>query len=451
MARLFKLSLEETNIVSGDVKPLTVDEDEQLTTAIVKDEQAIEEISSELDNALDARGTLVAQSVVNATVTTPRTEDVADSELAIESAIARIGISREELGLHVKSYTSLAVSNEGIMEFIKTVGKVIKDLIKKAVKFFKALWIKLKVKILNYKGKVEAMKKAMESITNSEKLRDATVLDKIASDLYDTNLASVVVYLEHLQTSPYLRSDIDSIVTNITNITLESGKIFKDMFKELAKNDNVVTQDIISKYLVDDKLPINSLGFAGFRIAKAAGGKFLVGSTDKLDNVAMEIQKFHNHVANGLCLGCDGNDVISLIVDKGERVISNNPKIKIEKHFTVLNKIRILAYNYNNIIAGFINNSSNILKGIDNASKIFTSIDKIQSELEKAIVELEKMAAQEVNNDPTKSLALAIDTYVKSIKKVAVDIPGVITKVYFSTIRDYLVIGNIILKHINAK
>lgn len=451
MARLFKLSLEETNIVSEDVKPLTVDEDEQLTTAIVKDEQAIEEISSELDNALDARGTLVAQSVVNATVTTPRTEDVADSELAIESAIARIGISREELGLHVKSYTSLAVSNEGIMEFIKTVGKVIKDLIKKAVKFFKALWIKLKVKILNYKGKVEAMKKAMESITNSEKLRDATVLDKIASDLYDTNLASVVVYLEHLQTSPYLRSDIDSIVTNITNITLESGKIFKDMFKELAKNDNVVTQDIISKYLVDDKLPINSLGFAGFRIAKAAGGKFLVGSTDKLDNVAMEIQKFHNHVANGLCLGCDGNDVISLIVDKGERVISNNPKIKIEKHFTVLNKIRILAYNYNNIIAGFINNSSNILKGIDNASKIFTSIDKIQSELEKAIVELEKMAAQEVNNDPTKSLALAIDTYVKSIKKVAVDIPGVITKVYFSTIRDYLVIGNIILKHINAK
>ena len=447
MARLFKLSLEETNIVSEDVKPLTVDEDEQLTTAIVKDEQAIEEISSELDNALDARGTLVAQSVVNATVTTPRTEDVADSELAIESAIARIGISREELGLHVKSYTSLAVSNEGIMEFIKTVGKVIKDLIKKAVKFFKALWIKLKVKILNYKGKVEAMKKAMESITNSEKLRDATVLDKIASDLYDTNLASVVVYLEHLQTSPYLRSDIDSIVTNITNITLESGKIFKDMFKELAKNDNVVTQDIISKYLVDDKLPINSLGFAGFRIAKAAGGKFLVGSTDKLDNVAMEIQKFHNHVANGLCLGCDGNDVISLIVDKGERVISNNPKIKIEKHFTVLNKIRILAYNYNNIIAGFINNSSNILKGIDNASKIFTSIDKIQSELEKAIVELEKMAAQEVNNDPTKSLALAIDTYVKSIKKVAVDI----TKVYFSTIRDYLVIGNIILKHINAK
>lgn len=451
MARLFKLSLEETNIVSEDVKPLTVDEDEQLTTAIVKDEQAIEEISSELDNALDARGTLVAQSVVNATVTTPRTEDVADSELAIESAIARIGISREELGLHVKSYTSLAVSNEGIMEFIKTVGKVIKDLIKKAVKFFKALWIKLKVKILNYKGKVEAMKKAMESITNSEKLRDATVLDKIASDLYDTNLASVVVYLEHLQTSPYLRSDIDSIVTNITNITLESGKIFKDMFKELAKNDNVVTQDIISKYLVDDKLPINSLGFAGFRIAKAAGGKFLVGSTDKLDNVAMEIQKFHNHVANGLCLGCDGNDVISLIVDKGKRVISNNPKIKIEKHFTVLNKIRILAYNYNNIIAGFINNSSNILKGIDNASKIFTSIDKIQSELEKAIVELEKMAAQEVNNDPTKSLALAIDTYVKSIKKVAVDIPGVITKVYFSTIRDYLVIGNIILKHINAK
>ena len=187
MARLFKLSLEETNIVSGDVKPLTVDEDEQLTTAIVKDEQAIEEISSELDNALDARGTLVAQSVVNATVTTPRTEDVADSELAIESAIARIGISREELGLHVKSYTSLAVSNEGIMEFIKTVGKVIKDLIKKAVKFFKALWIKLKVKILNYKGKVEAMKKAMESITNSEKLRDATVLDKIASDLCETN------------------------------------------------------------------------------------------------------------------------------------------------------------------------------------------------------------------------------------------------------------------------
>ena len=136
------------------------------------------------------------------------------------------------------------------MEFIKTVGKVIKDLIKKAVKFFKALWIKLKVKILNYKGKVEAMKKAMESITNSEKLRDATVLDKIASDLCETKLGSVYVYLGKLETSPYLRSDVDSIVTNIKNITLESGKIFKDMFKDIAKNNNVATQEIIEKYLV---------------------------------------------------------------------------------------------------------------------------------------------------------------------------------------------------------
>ena len=443
--KLFQIVGED--VVEANVNDIVLDDDLS-TDDIAKDEAAIEEISNTLDTTIQTQSDLVQQDIANNNVELPKEEDTNNSELAIESAVEKLGISREEFGIHAKSCKSFSVSKEGVKEVIASITKSIKELIKKIVRFFKELWTKLRMKLGNYREKVDNLVKALKSISEKNKgdqpvLTDKVFLDNMYGGLAALKLANTRLFVQDKKGSP-LQINLNTVVLSgeLTKwISTIADGIIGGKKKGGWFSKNTDWASTLKSVLKDAKLN-RSVQFCNrdsYTLDRDKSNFIIGGSGDTLHLVTLEYSP-KEHPSYPLISVWPINRSLTDIEGKCKDALTQYVKDTIQEIF----KGKAPTVNdYQPVVDSFIENANEIKRAIDEAPKIFSNIENLQKSLEGIAVKLEKSSTETEDSD-TGNACIHVAKYVKTVSS---NLAGSIVKVYFSTIRDYLVIGNVIVKN----
>lgn len=417
---------EETQCLPEETKELTPLEDEAVTVAIAKDEQAIEEISQALDESTNEVGNLTEQAAANSEVTEPTVNDVVQSEVALERACYILGYPRDtKISLSTESAkTQLQVSTEGIKDFIKKIITVIKNLINKAAMFFKKLIVKLKLKIGRYASKLTNLEEALKNIPNEVTDESAKA---ISEGLQGLNLASVKINLAKDVKKvgmPYPVSGEEAV----TNIILDDPvKTFNRIVGSQATEE---PKEVVAK--------VNNSIFQKIKnfFAKAKGSAAAKNSPVFKPNIVL--------------LGCSGVNTYTILeqdsVDPKEAldVIGFASENVVESGLEV-------ELNGNQVVdllkesAGLISTYRQQLKKTD---AYFKRISDLQTKVSDSIAKIEKdFNSMDIEEDSEKSIA--VKNLLQSMKKVSVDYSSIVTKVFVSEIREFLVINEVFTTNLN--
>lgn len=442
MAKLFKLALEQ----STPVDPMynVIDND---NIDLSKDRMAIEDTTDKLNDAIKMQADLTEQLEASEQIEVPTEEDVNNTEVAIESAIAKLGVSREEYGLHVRSTRSFSVSQEGIVEIIKQIGKTIMDLINKIIRFFKKLFNKIRLKLGNYKTKIQEMKEKLSQIgTNKSKaLMDKDLCKAASEEIENLNLINCALYVKSAvtKTQDIPKFHLNSIlvcnkladwVSSCVDDALKSGD--KDWQKSANEaidsgNYNNVNLDNNSVHITTSKQAVFYLGGSGSDTYYIEIEYYPEGSNFPTINLYPHPVSLTDLV----------NGLIKNPIQVAKWVLFNSGLFKCLTD-------RVAEYkctDYRNIVVDMENRANDIIKLVDEGPKVFDEIASIQKKLEDLSNRINKGASKVDDDD--NLVAVKTSQLAKNIKVVAADISGAISKVYFSAIRDYLVIGNVLIKH----
>lgn len=427
-------------------------EEEQLTQEINQDEQAIEECSVCLDETLNEQGSLVQQDVVAATVSEPKTEDVVQSEVALEAALIRMGTSRYREGYHSFPKSSLSFSKEeigntftlareGIKDFLIKIGKAIKELFRKIAMFFKKLFAKLRIKLGGYAKKLDKLNEVMKNLVSSDSTKDSGKADEVKKQLNELSLASVAFFVGEQNSSPYPVVNAAGLANDISGLYRECQSAVVQVKKEPSAFGKIV-EALQNKFT--DKLKKEELA------RQAKEGEAARAST----NQASAITKGNINISTDFfAIGCAGKFFYGVIVNPA---ISTNGEIEDStngERTTALLSVQaeyikeVENLDLGRLVSSFVDNYSKVKKSCDETSKIFKDIDTVHGQFEKLGDEISKPAGEEENASET---AKACNGLVKNIKQLAVDLPSHLVKCHVHTIRDYLVIGNVIAKVCNS-
>lgn len=453
--RLFQIVHED--VVETNVEDIALDDDLS-TNDLSKDEAAIEEISATLDKTIQTQNDLVQQDIANNNIELPKEEDVKSSELAIESAIEKLGISREELGIHAKTLTAFSVSKEGVKEMIYNIAKTIKELIKKIVRFFKELWTKLRMKLGNYRGKVDNLVSALKSISEKNKksqaiLTDKIFLDSVYKDLKELKLVNTKLFVQDKKGNP-LRLSLNSVTVadEMTKwITSISDTIISGKKKGWFSKDKDWSSDI--KSALENAKIDRSVQFCDrpSLIIGDTGSAFVLGGSGESIHFLEILYSPKDHPGYPsiniypVPLTLDKiKDMYSAFKDNPTALIASGILAKLFKDITDIFKSSVpYPKDYQPVVDSFIDNANEIKRAIDDAPSIFSNVENLQKALEGVAIKLEKSSVDNEDSD----VSTACVQLAKYIKTVSSNLLGSIVKVYFSTIRDYLVIGNVIVKN----
>lgn len=461
MRKLFQLDLSSESTEELDKVDVSNNEPEDTVyqelnddgVDIAKDTAALEDISNQLETAIQVQSDLNEQLEANKAIENPTDENVKASEIALESAVTKLGVSREEYGLHTKT-RSFSVSQEGIKLVIEKIVKAIKDLIKKSIRFFKELFNKIRLKLSNYKPKIAELKEKLTTILNNndDLLSNSDRCGKANQDIKLLNLANSALYVSgpsggklpnfHLNSVLASSALADWISTCIDSITSAKKGLFgsKPDFKgsiEKALKAAKFNSDEFSKnatYVVNNS-------FAGF---------YLGGSGE--DTYWLEIEYSpKEHPDYPSIAVYPAKITFSDIKNAITNAISNPGAMVVAVMFGKLFKnladwaTSTSVKDFRSVTRHMIDIADTLSRRVDEGPKIFGDIENIQKKLDALTEKLSKSSDSISDTDtsaPGKTAEVA-----KYIKSVSTDISGAITKVYFSTIRDYLVIGNVLIKN----
>lgn len=441
MAKLFKLAIEE--IINDEAMSDIIDND---GIDLSKDKMAIEETSGKLNDAIKTQSDLTEQLESNKQIDTPTENDIENTEVAIESVIAKLGVSREEYGLHAKSTRSFSVSQEGIVEIIKNIGRTIMNLVNKIIIFFKKLFNKIKLKLGNYKSKIQEMKEKLYTLSKSDKCKDATACNNAAKDIEDLNLVNCALYAPsstsaiieiprlHINSISVCNKLVEWISARVDDSLQAKDVDWKESIKkaiESGKYDNVGIDNSVP-YILDNEFSV-----------------FYLGSTKNTMCFIEVNYYFGNDSAYPSIDTCSHDVSLREIVGGMIKDSAHSNKWAVFnsglfKHLTE----RILKYkstNYNEIILCMEQCANGVSNLVDDGSTLFDNIASIQKKLADLTTKINKNASKV--GDDNSTAAVRLSNLAKNIKAVAVDACGSMSKTYFSTIRDYLVIGNVLIKH----
>lgn len=410
-------------------------EEEQLTQEISQDEQAIEECSACLDETIDEQGQLVQQEVVAATVSEPKTEDVVVSEVALEQALAKMGTSRYREGYHAFPKSEFAFSkeeirntytltHEGIKDFLIKIGKAIKELFRKIVMFFKKLFAKLRIKLGGYSKKLDKLNEAMKNLQNSDALKNSEKANEVKEKLNDLQLASVSYFVKGRNNSPVP-------VCDTLNVTNEVAKMYKELQTsiEAAKKDPSLLQTILSK--IADKFKLN----VASKAKEAA--KHVNMASLQIDNKITQTDGF-------LPVGCAGKKFYGVAVDPSKATTNEENKGPVIFAFGADYLESVDNVDLGKLVASFVSNYTAVKKACDETPRIFKEIDSVHGNFEKLGDQIANPNG--ANDENATEVSKTMNEIVKNIKQLGVDLPSNLIKCHVHMIRDYLVIGNIIVK-----
>lgn len=440
LAQAFESSDLEGAVVN-DTPELDPVEDEQLTQEISQDEQAIEECSVALDDVIDEQGNLIEQDVTTVTVTEPQTEDVIQSEVALEAALIRMGTTRYKEGYHSfpKSAVSLSHENlkqslqlahEGIKDFLIKIGKAIKELFLKIIRFFKKLFAKLRIKLGGYSKKLDKLNEAMKSIQGGESVKDSGKADDVKKALNELNLASVSYFVKEQNSSPYPVANATSLSSDIVSLSRDFQSAIIDVKKDASLFAKAVNA-IKNKFLPKLKKALTSNAEADKNFANKVGA-FKDGKISSSENF--------------FAIGCAGKNFYGVLVDASDLSVqeadTDGKESYALKWFSAEYLEQVENLNLKQLVDSFVNNYSKVKKACDETPRVFKEIDGVHSQFEKLADEISKP----VENDNDAQTAKACNGLIKNIKQLAVDLPSQLIKTHVHTIRDYLVIGNVVVK-----
>lgn len=406
---------EETQCLTEETKELTPLEDEAVTVDIAKDEQAIEEISEALDECGNEVCNLTEQAEANDAVVEPTVNDVIQSEVTLEKAKYILGYyDTSKISLSTESAKSqLQVSTEGIREFISKIVTIIRDLIKKAVDFFKKLFVKLKLKLGGYVKKLENIRDTYKNADFSRVTDDQ--LTEISKKLNDMNLATVKIHMGKGTKNAfglppvYLNLQIKPLLT-INPVRL---------FNKIVNEDNEVAQ---KESLENFK---NMLTKGDFNVKKT-----------------VELQD-----DNEIKLGCSGSTLYTVLVDESANSIkfnheTNNFNLVGSKENDSL--VELTSDNLNKLKADANVYTNAYIERAKNANKLFDDIDKWQKMVSDSISKIEK-EAKSLEDAGKNNKQQRINILLRNLKALSVDYPSIATKIYISSIREYIAINTAVL------
>ena len=410
-------------------------EEEQLTQEISQDEQAIEECSACLDETIDEQGQLVQQEVVAATVSEPKTEDVVVSEVALEQALAKMGTSRYREGYHAFPKSEFAFSkeeirntyiltHEGIKDFLIKIGKAIKELFRKIVMFFKKLFAKLRIKLGGYSKKLDKLNEAMKNLQNSDALKNSEKANEVKDKLNDLQLASVSYFVKGRGSSPLP-------ICNSLEVANDVAKMYKEFQTsiEAAKKDPSIVDKVLAKV-------------AELFKSKASKAK---DATKDLNMASWQIDgKFTSDVDGLLVLGCAGKSLygVGMITVNGNSDDEKNGVNIFCSGGEYLQNIE--SIDLNKLVSSFVSNYTAVKKACDETPRVFKEFDAVHGNFEKLGDQIANPSG--ANEENATELSKSMNRVVKEIKQLGVNVPSNLIKCHVHMIRDFLVIGNIIVK-----
>ena len=449
LSRKFSMVLESSDL-EGAVTPASAEpveetpelnqvEEEQLTQDIAKDEQAIEECSGCLEETLDEQSKLANQLETNEGVLSePKTEDIIQSEVALEHALARLGTSREEQGMHYFTTKSMELSHEGVKDFLTKISNAIKELFRKAIMFFKKLFAKLRIKLGGYSKRIDKLVNEMKKLSAANDSLTDENANKVKDALNNMKLASVSSFVRQDKSSPFPLVNISTVVNDITKAHNE----LNDKIKK-AKD---MTIETLAKSMSDVfTFKVNNMD--AYASTHAKGNKVL----EELRSIAKNVEDIRrdDNVKNTkgvFPLGCAGDKLycvglVSMFEDDPEHSCVLKPLT-----CTYTEPIsNFTQSDLKQVIQSFIGNGSVVKKSCDESDKIFKQIDGIQSKFENIITD-GKINKDFDDTDKPSEVTGFFSSVAKNSKILGIDLPNYIIKVHVHTIRDYLVIGNAILK-----
>lgn len=482
--RLFQLDLSKVEVSTEMIKREELDnvvlpeEDKPEDTVyselkddgvdIEKDTAALEDISNQLDTAIQAQADLTDQLEANKSIENPTTENVADSEVAIESALVKLGVSREEYGLHNRAYKSLTVSQEGVKLVIEKIVKTIKDLIKKSIRFFKDLFNKIRLKLGNYKPKIEELKKRLTDILENhpDRLSDDKRRDPAMEELERLDLINASLYVGPTAAKRMPRFHANSVLA-CSALADWISKCLETLSGPLPSKKGIFSsstgtwQDALTQTLNGTKFNNETVDKnITYRIEKDWAGFYLGGSGYEayFVEIVYAPEEHPEYPSIKLLpakirfkdLLSDAKDLLTAAIKEPKVaaatvfILTSKQLMSIIWHFVSSSKL-YLSTDYRSVLSDFIACAPSISKMVDEGPKVFADIEVTQKKLE-ALTEKLSKASNTVSEEDTEAAKNSAEV-AKYIKAVSTDISGAITKVYFSTIRDYLVVGNLLLKY----
>lgn len=470
--RLFQLDLSKVEVSTESIKREELDkvvlpEDEQEDTVyselkddgvdIAKDTAALEDISNQLETAIQVQSDLNEQLEANKSIENPTDENINASEVAIESAVAKLGISREDYGLH-RSTKSFSVSQEGIRLVIEKIIKAIKDLIKKSIRFFKELFNKIRLKLSNYKPKIAELKEKLTTILNSNNdlLSDSSKYGRANQDIQELKLANTALFVSGPSGAKFPSFHVNSILAcsalaDWISICMESIiSTKKGLFGSSPDWKGSIDKALKSAKFNNEEFSKN----ATYVVNSSFAGFYIGGSGE--DTYWLEIEYSpKEHPDYPAITLYPAKISFSDIKNAFTNAISNPGAMVVSVIFAKLFKniadwaTSTSVKDFRSVAKYMVDIADAMSRRVDEGPKIFGEIENVQKKLDALTEKLSKSSdsiSEDDNSTPGKTAEVA-----RYIKSVSTDISGAITKVYFSTIRDYLVLGNVLIRNFGTK
>ena len=449
-------------------------EEPTLTEEIIKDESAIEECCDCLDTALIEQSKLIKQVEDNeGSMDNPSIKTITTSEEALDYALARLKATREDFGLHYRTSTSLKLSNEGIKDFLANIGKAIKELFRKVIMFFKKLFAKLRIKLANYSERLDKLNKEMKKLSkDNSTLINSVVIDEVRTALNDLGLANVSFFVSEMNVAPLHICKVSSLANDVK----AQYSFFKNAIKAMnGSNPNI--QDV-QKIIVDLKSSVIKIfttknvtnADIAIRIGDTAIKKGNIiqavnnsasydlpvsqstpGQTSKLATTPASYSNIANVLSNGFTrssagfypLGCAGTNFYGIIMETSNDF--NPGETHLLEPISAEFVQPVQSLDLKALVDSFMSHHSAVKKATDETNKIFKDIDAVYENFKDFASEIEK-----IDTDSIEAQKIA-NALARNVKKLAIDVPNFLIKTHVHTIRDYLVIGNVILAKCNSR